>query len=105
MGVGQVLKRVLNFFLMEIQCNVYDIFLSSCFGYIPWLCKIQIESFNIDWNFTYFCQVPLQGVEEVLTMEVDLGGLGLAEVMTGALQEGDLLQGEPLEGAFSMTLL
>ena len=44
-------------------------------------------------------------MEEVLTMEVDLGGLGLAEVMTGALQEGDLLQGEPLEGAFSMTLL
>jgi len=45
--------------------------------------------------------VPLQGVEEVLTMEVDLGGLGLAEVMTGALQEGDLLQGEDplLEGA------
>merc|ERR1719458_2369059 len=37
---------------------------------------------------------PLQGVEEVLTMEVDLGGLGLAEVMTGALQEGDRLQGE-----------
>merc|ERR1719305_1062535 len=42
---------------------------------------------------------PLQGVEEVLTMEVDLGGLGLAEVMTGALQEGDRLQGEvPLLG-------
>lgn len=38
--------------------------------------------------------VPLQGVEEVLTMEVDLGGLGLAVVMTGALQEGDRLQGE-----------
>merc|ERR1719305_139254 len=37
---------------------------------------------------------PLQGVEEVLTMEVDLGGLGLAEVMTRALQEGDRLQGE-----------
>jgi hypothetical protein len=47
--------------------------------------------------------VPLQGVEEVLTMEVevDLGGLGLqGEVMTGALQEGDRLQGEvpPLAG-------
>merc|ERR1719490_664025 len=38
--------------------------------------------------------VPLQGVEDVLTMEVDLGGLGLAEVMTGALQEGDRLLGE-----------
>jgi len=37
---------------------------------------------------------PLQGVEEVLTMEVDLGGLGLAEVMTGALREGDHRQGE-----------
>merc|ERR1712037_788313 len=37
---------------------------------------------------------PLQGVAQVLTMEVDLGGLGLAEVMTGALQEGDRLQGE-----------
>merc|ERR1719500_430522 len=37
---------------------------------------------------------PLQGVEEVLMMEADLGGLGLAEVMTGALQEGDRLQGE-----------
>ena len=33
-------------------------------------------------------------------MEVDLGGLGLAEVMTGALQEGDRLQGQPLEGVF-----
>ena len=33
-------------------------------------------------------------------MEVDLGGLGLAVVMTGALQEGDRLQGQPLEGAF-----
>ena len=30
-------------------------------------------------------------------MEVDLGGLDLAEVTTGALQEGDLLQGQPLE--------
>jgi len=38
--------------------------------------------------------VPLQGAEEVLMMEVDLGGLDLAEVTTGALQEGDLLQGE-----------
>jgi len=38
--------------------------------------------------------VPLQDVEEVLMMEVDLGGLGLAEVTTGALQEGDPLQGE-----------
>merc|ERR1719500_472072 len=37
---------------------------------------------------------PLQGVEEVLMMEVDLGGLGLAEVMTGALREGDHRQGE-----------
>ena len=35
-----------------------------------------------------------------MTMEVDLGGLGLAEVMTGALQEGDRLQGQPLEGVF-----
>merc|ERR1719341_1294104 len=38
--------------------------------------------------------VPLQGVEEVLMMEADLGGLGLAEVMTGALREGDHRQGE-----------
>merc|ERR1719341_1095227 len=37
---------------------------------------------------------PLQGVEEVLMMEADLGGLGLAEVMTGALREGDHRQGE-----------
>ena len=49
------------------------------------------------WNFTHLCQVPLQDVEEVLMMEVDLGGLGLAEVTTGALQEGDLLQGQPLD--------
>jgi len=39
-------------------------------------------------------EVPLQDAEEVLMMEVDPGGLGLAEVMTGALQEGDRLQGE-----------
>jgi len=39
-------------------------------------------------------EAPLQGVEEVLMMEVDLGGLGLAEVMTGALREGDHRQGE-----------
>ena len=38
-------------------------------------------------------------------MEVDLGGLGLAEVMTGALQEGDRLQGQPLEGVFSTGVL
>jgi len=44
-------------------------------------------------------EAPLQGVEEVLMMEVDLGGLGLAEVMTGALREGDHRQGEvPLLG-------
>ena len=34
-------------------------------------------------------------------MEVDPGGLGLAEVMTGALREGDHRQGQPSEGAFS----
>merc|ERR550517_273304 len=39
-------------------------------------------------------EVPLQDAEEVLMMEVDPGGLGLAEVMTGALQEGERLQGE-----------
>jgi len=40
-------------------------------------------------------EVPLQDVEVVLMMEVALGGLGLAgEVKTGALQEGDRLQGE-----------
>merc|ERR1719266_1720356 len=39
-------------------------------------------------------EAPLQDGEEVLTMEVDLGGLDLAGVMTGALQEGDRLQGE-----------
>merc|ERR1719242_1618793 len=39
-------------------------------------------------------EVPLQDAEEVLMMEVDPGGLGLAEVMTGALQEGARLQGE-----------
>merc|ERR1719189_1641029 len=39
-------------------------------------------------------EVPLQDAEEVLMMEVDPGGLGLAEVMTGVLQEGDRLQGE-----------
>ena len=41
-----------------------------------------------------------------MEVEVDLGGLGLqGEVMTGALQEGDRLQGQPSEGAFSMPLL
>merc|ERR1719341_603837 len=40
-------------------------------------------------------EAPLQGVEEVLMMEVDLGGLGLAEVMTGALRHDvGLLLGE-----------
>jgi len=40
-------------------------------------------------------EVPLQDVGEVLMMEVDHGGLDLAEeVKTEALQEGDRLQGE-----------
>merc|ERR1719189_1464382 len=36
-------------------------------------------------------EVPLQDAEEVLMMEVDPGGLGLAEVMTGVLQGEDPL--------------
>merc|ERR1719266_3201788 len=39
-------------------------------------------------------EARLRDGEEVLTMEVDLGGLDLAGVMTGVLQEGDRLQGE-----------
>merc|ERR1719273_535881 len=38
-------------------------------------------------------EAPLQDGEEVLTMEVDLGGLDLAGVMTGALQEEGRLKG------------
>ena len=61
---------------------------------------------NIYWNITHFCQVPLQDVEVVLMMEVALGGLGLAEeVKTGALQEGDRLQGQLFKGAFLTPLL
>merc|ERR1719352_999050 len=39
-------------------------------------------------------EAPHQDVEEVLMMEVDPGGEEVEEVKTGALQEGDRLQGE-----------
>merc|ERR1719362_1968276 len=51
-------------------------------------------------------EVPLQDAEEVLMMEVDPGGLGLAEVMTGVLQEGARLQGEvPLQDAEEVLMM